>query len=81
MADVADAAGVSKGAALTHRNLIANTLQVEAWQRPSLETPPKVEQIIIITALPLYHIFALTGCFLFGMRIGGLCLLIPNPAP
>jgi len=71
--------GVSKGAMLLHRNLVANVLQVEAWQRPIIEQPPKVDRMIIVTALPLYHIFALTACFLFGMRIGGLCLLIPNP--
>jgi long-chain acyl-CoA synthetase len=71
--------GVSKGATLLHRNLVANMLQVEAWQRPIIEQPPKVDQMIIVTALPLYHIFALTACFLFGMRCGGLCLLIPNP--
>jgi long-chain acyl-CoA synthetase len=71
--------GVSKGAILLHRNLIANMLQVEAWQRPIVEQPPKVDRMIIVTALPLYHIFALTACFLIGMRSGGLCLLIPNP--
>ena len=71
--------GVSKGATLLHRNLVANMLQVEAWQRPIIEQPPKVDQMIIVTALPLYHIFALTACFLFGVRSGGLCLLIPNP--
>ncbi|MBV8790863.1 MAG: long-chain-fatty-acid--CoA ligase [Pseudolabrys sp.] len=71
--------GVAKGAVLTHRNLIANTLQVEAWDKPSLERPPKVEQTIIATALPLYHIFALTGCFLFALRVGGMCVLVPNP--
>jgi long-chain acyl-CoA synthetase len=71
--------GVSKGAVLTHRNLVANMLQVEAWQKPIMATPPHVEQMVIVTALPLYHIFALTACFLYGMRIGALCLLIPNP--
>jgi len=71
--------GVSKGATLLHRNLVANMLQVEAWQRPIIEQPPHVDRMIIVTALPLYHIFALTACFLLGMRTGGLCLLIPNP--
>jgi long-chain acyl-CoA synthetase len=71
--------GVAKGAMLLHRNLVANTLQVEAWHAPLIAKPPPVAQPIIVTALPLYHIFALTACFLFGMRIGGLCLLIPNP--
>jgi long-chain acyl-CoA synthetase len=71
--------GVAKGAMLLHRNLVANMLQVEAWNQPMVDIPPKVDHMIIVTALPLYHIFALTGCFLLGMRIGGMCLLIPNP--
>ena len=71
--------GVAKGAMLLHRNLVANVLQVEAWHAPLLAMPPPVEQAIILTALPLYHIFALTACFLFGLRAGALCLLIPNP--
>ncbi len=71
--------GVAKGAMLLHRNLVANVLQVEAWNAPMVTVPPKVEQPVILTALPLYHIFALTACFLFGVRIGGMCLLIPNP--
>jgi long-chain acyl-CoA synthetase len=71
--------GVAKGAVLTHRNLIANCLQVEAWMPPSVEPKPEGERTTIIVALPLYHIFALTACFLIGVRIGGLCVLIPNP--
>lgn len=71
--------GVAKGAVLTHRNLIANCLQVEAWMPPSAEPKPEGEHSTIIVALPLYHIFALTACFLIGVRIGGLCVLIPNP--
>jgi long-chain acyl-CoA synthetase len=71
--------GVAKGAMLLHRNLIANLLQVAAWDEPMITAPPPVEQPLIVTALPLYHIFALTGCMLFGMHTGGLCLLIPNP--
>ncbi len=71
--------GVAKGAILLHRNMVANMLQVEAWQQPIIDIPPRVERMVIVTALPLYHIFALTACFLFGMRVGGLCLLIPNP--
>jgi long-chain acyl-CoA synthetase len=71
--------GVSKGAILLHRNLVANMLQVAAWYTPIMALPPPIERLIIVTALPLYHIFALTACFLFGMRSGGLCLLIPNP--
>jgi long-chain acyl-CoA synthetase len=71
--------GVAKGAMLLHRNLIANMLQVEAWNQPMVDIPPKTDHLIFVTALPLYHIFALTACFLFGVRSGGACLLIPNP--
>ncbi len=71
--------GVAKGAMLLHRNLVANVLQVEAWHAPLLAAPPPVVHATILTALPLYHIFALTACFLFGVRAGARCLLIPNP--
>jgi long-chain acyl-CoA synthetase len=71
--------GVSKGAMLTHRNVVANTLQVDAWEEPILIAEPRVEQLVIVTALPLYHVFALTACFLLGVSTGALCLLIPNP--
>jgi long-chain acyl-CoA synthetase len=71
--------GVSKGATLTHRNVIANVLQNEAWIQPALAREPKVDALVIVCALPLYHIFALTACCLFGMRVGGMNLLIPNP--
>ena len=71
--------GVSKGATLLHRNIIANVLQNEAWLQPALKKGKQVDHMTIVTALPLYHIFALTACCLLGMRIGGMCLLIPNP--
>jgi long-chain acyl-CoA synthetase len=71
--------GVSKGATLTHRNVIANVLQSEAWSQPAMEREPKVEQITIVCALPLYHIFALTACAMWGTRVGALNILIPNP--
>jgi long-chain acyl-CoA synthetase len=71
--------GIAKGAMLLHRNLVANMLQVEAWNQPMVDLPPKTDHVIIVTALPLYHIFALTACFLLGVRTGGMCLLIPNP--
>ena len=71
--------GVSKGATLTHRNIIANVLQSEAWSQPALVRPPVVEQVTIVCALPLYHIFALTACAMWGMRVGALNILIPNP--
>jgi long-chain acyl-CoA synthetase len=71
--------GVAKGAMLLHRNLVANVMQMDAWNAPIVSVPPVADQLIIVTALPLYHIFALTACFLFSVRNGGLCLLIPNP--
>ncbi|MDE2601508.1 MAG: long-chain fatty acid--CoA ligase [Bradyrhizobium sp.] len=71
--------GVSKGATLLHRNIVANVLQNDVWLQPALQKPPHVEQLFIVCALPLYHIFALTACFLLGMRAGGVNLLIPNP--
>jgi long-chain acyl-CoA synthetase len=71
--------GVSKGATLLHRNILANVLQNDAWLQPALTKPPIVDHMIIVCALPLYHIFALTACYLLGMRAGGTNLLIPNP--
>ncbi|RZT41027.1 long-chain fatty acid--CoA ligase [Cupriavidus agavae] len=71
--------GVSKGATLLHRNIVSNVLQSEAWMQPALAKGAPVDQVITITALPLYHIFALTVCCLLGMRSGGLSILIPNP--
>jgi long-chain acyl-CoA synthetase len=71
--------GVSKGATLLHRNVVANVLQNEAWLQPALSKGKQVERLTIVTALPLYHIFALTACGLLGTRIGAMCLLITNP--
>ncbi|TWI61454.1 long-chain acyl-CoA synthetase [Pseudoduganella lurida] len=71
--------GVSKGATLTHRNVIANVLQTEVWLQPGMAKAPQVEEVSIVCALPLYHIFALTACAMLGMRIGALNILIPNP--
>src|ERR1700716_1925938 len=71
--------GVSKGATLLHRNILANVLQNDAWLQPALRKPPHVDQLLIVCALPLYPIFALTACFLLAMRAGGVNLLIPNP--
>jgi long-chain acyl-CoA synthetase len=71
--------GISKGATLLHRNILANVLQNDAWLQPALKKPPQVEQLFIVCALPLYHIFALTVCFLLAVRAGGVNLLIPNP--
>jgi long-chain acyl-CoA synthetase len=71
--------GVSKGATLSHRNVIANVLQSETWLQPVIDKEPKVDQLVIVCALPLYHIFALTACCLLGTRAGGMNILIPNP--
>jgi long-chain acyl-CoA synthetase len=71
--------GVSKGATLLHRNIVANVLQNDAWLQPALAKPPHVDQLLVVCALPLYHIFALTACFLLAVRAGGANLLIPNP--
>jgi long-chain acyl-CoA synthetase len=71
--------GVSKGAVLLHRNVLANVLQNEAWFGPSLARLPAGQQLQYMCALPLYHIYALTVCALLGMRMGGLNVLIPNP--
>ncbi|HZL31816.1 MAG TPA: long-chain-fatty-acid--CoA ligase [Pseudolabrys sp.] len=71
--------GVPKAAMLTHRNIIANILQANTWLEPALMKEPRVEQLFMVAALPLYHIFALTACALMCVRLGGICLLIPNP--
>ena len=67
--------GIAKAAMLSHRNIMANVEQSQLWfdsKDPSIER-------CAVTALPLYHIFALTACFFQFMRSGGSCLLIPNP--
>ena len=69
--------GVSKGAVLTHRNMVANVLQSEAWMGPSLREASG--QMILVTALPLYHIFSLTANCLLFMRLGAHNVLIANP--
>ncbi|MGZ5819695.1 MAG: AMP-binding protein, partial [Burkholderiaceae bacterium] len=71
--------GVSKGATLIHRNMIANVLQSDAWLQPALMKEPRVDQLTIVCALPLYHVYALTVCYLVGVRTGAVNLLIPNP--
>ena len=71
--------GIAKGAMLLHRNVVANMLQLDEWLKPVLENEPKVDRLTVMAALPLYHIFALTGCFLLGLRTGGQSILIPNP--
>ena len=71
--------GVSKGAVLLHRNVIANVLQSEAWNDPVMKKVPAGEQPTSVCALPLYHIFAFTVNMMLSMRTGGKTLLIPNP--
>ena len=71
--------GVSKGAVLLHRNIIANVLQSEAWNTPAMGKIPAGEQPTSICALPLYHIFAFTVNMMLSMRTGGKTVLIPNP--
>ena len=71
--------GVSKGAMLLHRNVIANLLQSEAWNQPTMKRVPDNEQPTSVCALPLYHIFAFTVNMMLGMRTGGKNILIPNP--
>ena len=71
--------GVSKGAVLLHRNIVANLLQSEAWNQPAYKDLPKDEQVTMVCALPLYHIFAFTVNMMLGMRMGSRNVLIPNP--
>ena len=71
--------GVSKGAVLLHRNLVANLLQAEAWYQPALKKIPAGEQIVTVCALPLYHIFGFNTNMMLSMRMGGCNILIPNP--
>ena len=67
--------GVAKGAMLTHRNMVANMLQADAW----ISGSAKIGEEIIVTALPLYHIFSLTANGLVFTRMGAMNLLITNP--
>jgi len=68
--------GVAKGAMLLHRNIVANMLQARAWIRPILDDR---QREVILTPLPLYHIFSLTANCLVFMSVGGENVLIPNP--
>jgi len=71
--------GVSKGAVLLHRCLVANLLQAEAWYQPALKKIPPGEQIYTVCALPLYHIFGFNTNMMLAMRMGSCNILIPNP--
>jgi long-chain acyl-CoA synthetase len=70
--------GLSKGAILTHRNVVASILQAEAWFSPALKDVGDLRNVNSIAALPLYHIFALTLCLL-AIRQGSHMTLVPNP--
>ena len=70
--------GLSKGAVLTHRNIVAAMLQAEAWFTPAISDVGDLRKVNSIAALPLYHIFALTLCLL-AIRQGSHMTLIPNP--
>lgn len=70
--------GLSKGAMLTHRNILANVLQIQAWAGPFVS---KTGDEVILTALPLYHIFALSVNFLAFLTLGGEMILVPKPVP
>ena len=69
--------GVSKGAVLSHRNILANIIQIESWLEPALQN--KQQQLVFLCALPMTHIFALTACALLGIRKGSKLLLVANP--
>ncbi|MGB4059448.1 MAG: long-chain-fatty-acid--CoA ligase [Burkholderiaceae bacterium] len=71
--------GVSKGAVLLHRNVVANVLQSDAWNAPAMSGIPAGEQPTAVCALPLYHIFAFTVNMMLSLRMGGKTILIPNP--
>jgi long-chain acyl-CoA synthetase len=71
--------GVSKGAVLLHRNLVANILQAEAWYQPALKKIPAGTQIVTVCALPLYHIFGFNTNMMLGLKMGGCNILIANP--
>jgi long-chain acyl-CoA synthetase len=66
--------GVSKGAQLTHQNILVNAYQSKVWTNPE-----GVQGDVSVTALPLYHSYAMTTCMNFSTIIGGAMLLIPNP--
>jgi long-chain acyl-CoA synthetase len=71
--------GLSKGATLTHRNVLANMLQNDAWAGPAMREESAKGALVTVCALPLYHILALNACMLMGMRWGAMNLMIPNP--
>ena len=71
--------GISRGAVLLHRNLVANLLQCEAWYGPALRRVPAGEQLVLACAMPLHHLFGFSIGLMLGMHLGGCHVLIPNP--
>ncbi len=71
--------GVSKGAMLLHRNLVANILQCEAWYGPAVKKVPAGVQFTMVCALPIYHVFGFTACIMLGMHMGARNILLANP--
>ncbi len=71
--------GVSKGAMLTHANVVHAVLAPQAWLAPALGREPRIANPVIVCALPLYHIYALVACLLLGLRIAAMSVLVPNP--
>lgn len=71
--------GISKGATLTHSNLLSNMAQMGLWLETAFLRKPRPENLTFMCALPLYHIFALTVNSLMGLALGGNNILIPNP--
>ncbi len=71
--------GLAKGAVLTHGNIVANVLQNGLWLEPLIGKAGSGPQLTIVSALPLYHIFAFTACGMLGLHAGMRNLLIPNP--
>ena len=70
--------GLSKGAVLLHRNLVANLLQCQAWYQPALSQVVPPEQVVTVGALPLHHIFGFNVVMLLGLHLGACTLLIPD---
>ena len=72
--------GVAKGAMLTHGNLVANLIQADTYIGGAFDKYEELnEQPVIMTALPLYHIFSFTVCCMYGLRKGAINSLVPNP--
>jgi len=68
--------GVSKGAMLLHRNLVANALQNEAWYGPAVRKVPAGVQLTMVCALPIYHVYGFSVCVILGLRMGACNILI-----